>query len=120
MSRHLPPLVLVLLGAAAVALPARAAAPAPASAFASAAAAETRACADVAFTPASDDVAAAVRARGVTCAVARAFIRSSDGHPSARHRGYACTRTVVDIPEVLPHSRYDCRRGERRVTWKRY
>ncbi len=75
-------------------------------------------CADVPFTPNSDDVAANVRATRVSCRTARAFIRSSHGHPGRRHRGFTCTATPVE-GAALPQTRYRCVRGSQRLRWDR-
>lgn len=49
-------------------------------------AAPVKRCASVPFTPASDDLAAEIRATGVSCAFARKFVRDSNGRPARTYR----------------------------------
>ena len=81
--------------------------------------AELRSCADVGFTPGSDDIAVHIRARNVACADARAFVRDSEGRPGDTFRGFICTRRVISADE-LPHTNWRCADGERVIRWQRY
>lgn len=76
-------------------------------------------CEDVPFTPNSDDLAAEIRARGISCEDARAFIRDVDGAPGGGAQGYECTSERVDA-DTLVHTRWRCEKGEVLVTWSRY
>ncbi len=92
-----------------------AAAPAPAHAAAAA-----KRCASVPFTPNSDDIAANVRALGVSCRTARALIRASEGRPPARFRGFSCTRRPVEEGVEMPYTRVRCAKGTASVRWDRF
>ncbi len=92
-----------------------AAAPAPAHAVAAA-----KRCASVPFTPNSDDIAANVRALGVSCRTARALIRASEGRPPARFRGFSCTRRPVEEGVEMPYTRVRCAKGTASVRWDRF
>jgi len=81
---------------------------------------ESRACAHVAFTPQSDDMAANIRARGLTCGLARDFIRDSEGRPGDRFRGFRCASTEVENPEGLPYTRYRCTGAGDVIRWRRF
>ena len=74
-----------------------------------------RDCGDVAFTPNSDDMGSDIAARGVTCKVARGFVRAAKGRPGARFRGYACT--VKNLDTALPSKRYRCTDGGKLIRW---
>lgn len=76
-------------------------------------------CADVGFTPQSDDIAVHIRARNIACADARAFVRDSEGRPGDTFRGFTCTRRVIAADE-LPHTNWRCADGERVIRWQRY
>lgn len=91
----------------------------PATAPAHAAAAAKR-CASVPFTPNSDDVAANVRAVGVSCRTARDLIRRSEGRPPARFRGFTCTRRRVEEGVEMPYTRVRCVKGTASVRWDRF
>lgn len=78
-----------------------------------------RKCKPVPFTPNSDDAASAIRARGLTCGLARDFIRDSEGRPGARFRGFRCAATAVD-GDFLPYTAYRCRGAGDVIRWKRY
>ena len=91
----------------------------PATAPAHAAAAAKR-CASVPFTPNSDDIAANVRALGVSCRTARALIRASEGRPPARFRGFSCTRRRVEEGVEMPYTRVRCAKGTASVRWDRF
>ena len=80
----------------------------------------TRACGQVAFTPNSDDVAARIRATGLTCGLARDFVRDSKGRPGDRFRGFRCTRSAVENPEGLPYTRYRCVGDGDVIRWRRF
>ena len=101
-------LLAVLLAPAAVAA---GASPATASA--------TKKCAQVPFTPNSDDVASHIRATGLTCGLARDFIQDSNGRPGKRFRGFACTSSKVETSE-LPYTRYRCTGAGDVIRWRRY
>ncbi len=76
-------------------------------------------CQNVAFTPNSDDVAAYIRVRRVSCSHARDFIRDFDAAPAERYAGYRCTWRSVDS-DVLPYTRFRCDRGTKTMVWHRY
>ena len=102
-----------LAATAALALLLLLAPPAPAHAAA-------KRCASVPFTANSDDIAANVRARGVSCRTARELIRSSEGRPPARFRGFSCTRRRVEEGVEMPHTRVRCVKGAASVRWDRF
>ncbi len=77
-------------------------------------------CADVAFTPNSDDVAASIRTKDVSCRYARDFIRDSGGRPGARYRGFTCERRSIEPAAGLPYLRFQCVRGARAIHFKRF
>lgn len=87
-------------------------------------AAVTLDCQSVAFTPNSEDAASQIKATGVTCAEAEAFVReagrrtSSGGPQSLTVDGYRCvlTRSVQD---PLPQAFYECTNGARKITFVR-
>lgn len=81
---------------------------------------KTRSCGQVAFTPDSDDVAANIRATGLTCGLARDFVRDSSGRPEERFRGFRCTSTEVENPEGLPYTRYRCVGAGDAIRWRRF
>ena len=84
-------------------------------------AAPVKRCASVPFTPASDDLAADIRATGVSCAFARKFVRDSNGRPARSYRGFTCARHRVSQREAtLPHTRYRCTRASKTIRWKRF
>ena len=91
---------------------------APASADAAAPASKN--CRPVAFTQNSDDLAAGIRARRVSCRFARGFIRAAGGGPPRRYRGFTCGRRHVDPGNRQPHTRYRCSLGARTIFWKRF
>ncbi|HUQ40419.1 MAG TPA: DUF6636 domain-containing protein [Acidimicrobiales bacterium] len=81
-------------------------------------------CQTVGFTPASEDAAGQVRATGLDCDAAEAFVdragrvTSSGGPESVEVDGWRCVRTGhADDP--LPRSEFDCTKGERRVSFTR-
>jgi hypothetical protein len=78
-----------------------------------------RSCAQVNFTPNSDDVAASVRVKDVRCRYARRFIRETDGHPGSTHRGFAC-RSWSGPDDGLAHTIHRCARGTQVIRWKRF
>ena len=78
----------------------------------------TRSCGQVGFTPNSDDAASSIRATGLTCELARDFIRDSKGRPGARFRGFACSSTAVDA--ALPYRRYRCSGAGDVIRWRRF
>ena len=82
--------------------------------------ASTKRCANVAFTPNSDDLAANIEATGLTCGLARDFIRDSAGRPGARFRGFRCTRSSQPNPQALPYTRYRCTGAGDVIRWRRY
>lgn len=84
-------------------------------------AAPVKRCASVSFTPASEDLAVEIRATGVSCAFARAFIRDSNGRPARSYRGFTCARHRVSEREAtLQHTRYRCTRASKTIRWKRF
>ena len=86
---------------------------------ASTASAATRSCAQVNFTPNSDDLASNIRVSGVSCRYARDFIKDSEGRPGRRYRGFRCTRAKVET-DSLPYTRYRCERPGDLIRWRRY
>ena len=80
----------------------------------------TRRCGQVAFTPNSEDVASHIRATGLTCGLARDFVRDSRGRPGPRFRGFRCRSTAVNDPEALPYRRYRCTGAGDVIRWRRY
>ncbi len=84
----------------------------------------TSSCEPVGFTPDSEDVASDIRATGLSCAAASAFVRAagqvtSSGGPQEVHvEGYHCVRTAT-YEEPLPRSSYECTDGARTVTFVR-
>lgn len=76
-------------------------------------------CEDVPFTANSDDIAAEIRAAGVSCE-ARSFVRDTDGAPGPEFQGYACASRQVEGETVLVHSACRCARGDAVITWKRF
>ena len=77
-------------------------------------------CQNVAFTPNSDDVAAYIRVRQISCSYARDFIRNFDAAPAERYAGYVCKWRAVDAPDSLPYTRFRCERGMQTMIWHRY
>jgi len=81
-------------------------------------------CANVAFTPNSDDVASSIVARNVPCSKAEALVRKIggplgfNGPATARADGYRCERTGREDRE-LPVAFYRCTDGAKRVTFTR-
>jgi hypothetical protein len=83
-------------------------------------AAETRRCGQIGFTPNSDDVAGSIRATGLTCGLARDFVRDAGGEPGDRVGGFRCTSTAVDAPAGLPYKRYRCTGAGDVIRWRKY
>ena len=81
---------------------------------------KTRACGQVGFTPDSEDMAADIRATGITCGIARDFVRDSSGRPGERFRGFRCRSTEVDRTDALPYTRYRCVADGDVIRWRRY
>ena len=81
---------------------------------------KTRSCGQIGFTPDSDDVAANIRATGLTCGLARDFVRDSEGRPGDTFRGFRCRRTAVANPQGLPYTRYRCVGAGDVIRWRRY
>jgi len=79
----------------------------------------TRSCGQVNFTPNSDDLAANVQATGLTCGLARDFVRDSRGRPGASFRGFRCTRTPGP-PDSLPYTRFRCTGAGDVIRWRRF
>jgi Cu-Zn family superoxide dismutase len=88
------------------------------------AAAATLDCQTIAFTPNSEDAASDVRATGLPCAEAEAFVRiagrqtSSGGPASVTVEGYRCVR-VRRLQEPIPQAFYECTNGAKKVTFTR-
>jgi hypothetical protein len=82
------------------------------------------ACETVGFTPNSEDAASDVRATGLTCEEAEAFVRtagevtSSGGPEELDVAGYHCVRIAI-AEEPLPTSTYRCTMGPKQVTFVR-
>lgn len=79
-----------------------------------------RKCGHIGFTDGSEDLAARIRASGLTCGLARDFVRDSSGRPGARFRGFRCQSTFVDVTEGLPYRRYRCTGAGDTIRWRRY
>jgi hypothetical protein len=85
-------------------------------------------CADVGFTPNSDDVAGGIIAAGTTCAEAEALVRTvgpqvqSVGGPSrVEASGFVCVRTGQDDgARGLPSSTFECSSGSKKVRFARF
>ena len=76
-------------------------------------------CQNVAFTPNSDNMAAYIRVRRISCSYARDFIRDFDAAPAHRYAGYRCTWRSVDA-DSLPYTRFRCDRYGQTMIWHRY
>jgi len=89
-----------------------------------AAATTTLDCKTVGFTPNSEDAASSIKATGLTCAEAEAFVgiagrqTSSGGPPQVDVEGYRCIR-VRSVQDPLPQAFYECTNGARKVTFVR-
>ncbi len=87
-------------------------------------AAQTLDCQPVPFTPNSEDVASSIKATGLTCAEAEAFVRiagrqtSSGGPAELEVEGYRCVRTRT-VQEPLPQASYECTSGTKKITFVR-
>ena len=81
-------------------------------------------CQTVGFTPNSEDAASSIKATGLTCAEAEAFVRvagrqtSSGGPAQLDVEGYRCAR-VRTTQDPLPQAFYECTNGARKVTFVR-
>ena len=82
-------------------------------------AAEARGCKNVPLTPNSDHIATNVRAIGLTCGLARDFIRDSDGTPRQGFRGFRCTTRDVDS-DGLPYVKYRCTGAGDVIAWHQF
>lgn len=78
----------------------------------------TRNCGQIGFTPNSDDLASHIRATGLTCGLARDFVRDSKGRPRSGFRGFTCTRVVVNAD--LTYTRYRCTGAGDVIRWRRF
>ena len=84
----------------------------------------TRDCMTVGFTPNSEDAASSIKATGLSCAEAEAFVRnagrrtSSGGPASVTVDGYRCV-LVRSLQEPLPQAFYECTNGAKKVTFVR-
>jgi hypothetical protein len=91
------------------------------AASAAAGQARYRSCQQVNFTPNSDDVAAQIRVRNVSCTYARRFIRRTDGAPpETGERGWRCVGRPSDETEGLQHTKWRCTRRAQVMRWSRY
>jgi Cu-Zn family superoxide dismutase len=87
-------------------------------------AAATLDCQTVAFTPNSEDAASSIRATGLSCAEAEAFVRIAGGRTSSGGpaqldvEGYSCVRTR-SVQDPLPQAFYECTSGTKKVTFVR-
>ena len=87
-------------------------------------AAGTLDCQTISFTPNSEDAASSVKATGLTCAEAEAFVRiagrqtSSGGPAQVTVEGYRCVR-VRSVQDPLPQAFYECTSGTKKVTFTR-
>jgi hypothetical protein len=62
---------------------------------------------------------AGIRATGMTCGLARDFIRDSAGRPGARLRGFACTSAGVAKADGPPSTHYRCTGAGDVIRWRR-
>jgi hypothetical protein len=87
-------------------------------------AAVTRDCETVGFTPNTEDAASSIKATGLSCAEAEAFVRvagrqTSVGGPAQLDvEGYRCVQ-VRTVEDPLPQALYECTNGPRKVTFVR-
>lgn len=87
-------------------------------------AAATLDCQAVGFTPNSEDVASSVKATGLPCSEAEAFVRiaglrtSSGGPARLDVEGYRCV-LVRSTQEPIPQAFYECTSGSKKVTFVR-
>ena len=87
-------------------------------------AAGTLDCQTISFTPNSEDAASSVKATGLSCAEAEAFVRiagrqtSSGGPAQVTVEGYRCVR-VRSVQDPLPQAFYECTSGTKKVTFTR-
>ena len=87
-------------------------------------AAGTLDCQTVAFTPNSEDAASSVKATGLSCAEAEAFVRvagartSSGGPAQVNVEGYRCV-LVRTVREPIPQASYECTNNDKKVTFVR-
>ena len=90
----------------------------------STAVAATLDCRTVAFTPNSEDAASSIKATGLPCAEAEAFVRvagartSSGGPAQLDVEGYRCVR-VRTSQDPIPQAFYECTSGTKKVTFVR-
>lgn len=84
----------------------------------------TQRCANVGFTPNSDDVASDIVAIGLSCAEAEAVVRvvaaplSATGPARSEGAGFTCVLTGRST-EALESATYECTSGTRRITFRR-
>ena len=87
-------------------------------------AAATLDCRTVGFTPNSEDAASSIKATGLSCAEAEAFVRiagrqtSSGGPAQVDVEGYRCVR-VRSTQDPIPQAFYECTSGAKKVTFVR-
>lgn len=90
----------------------------------SARAAGTLDCQTIGFTPQSEDAASSIKATGLPCAEAEAFVRiarrrtSSGGPAQLDVEGYRCVR-VRSTQDPIPQAFYECTSGAKKVTFVR-
>ena len=82
-------------------------------------------CQEVAFTPASEDLAADIRTFGLPCEEAEAFVRAAGpslgavgGPDSLDVQGYQCKRTS-ETQEPIPAATYECTSGSKQIKFTR-
>jgi Cu-Zn family superoxide dismutase len=81
-------------------------------------------CQTIGFTPNSEDAASSVKATGLPCSEAEAFVRiagqrtSSGGPAQVDVEGYRCVR-VRSVQDPLPQAFYECTNGAKKVTFTR-
>ena len=87
-------------------------------------AAATLDCQTIGFTPNSEDAASSIKATGLPCAEAEAFVRiagrrtSSGGPAQVDVEGYRCVR-VRSTQDPIPQAFYECTSGAKKVTFVR-
>ena len=83
---------------------------------------KTVTCADIAFTPNSDDLASDIAATGVTCAVADPLVRSNYGNSGEGTwpvNGWTCTAKKVQPDAGMGIRGFTCTKGSAMVTWRK-
>ena len=83
---------------------------------------KTVTCADIAFTPASEDMASDIVATGVTCAVADPLVRANYrnfGEGTFPVNGWTCVAKSFEPTGGMPYRTFSCTKGTTKVTWRK-